>query len=139
MNKTTLGLFLLAMTATLAAAISFTDVDKAKNHGKTGLKNLTEELDANFASIESGQFVQSVDTNEAGIKIQSASVTMHAGTVYTGTYATAFSAGTTPIVVATYTEDPGDVQPLYVTTDTNVGFTVTVTADKNFNWIAIGQ
>lgn len=71
--------------------------------------------------------------------IQSASVTMHSGTVYTGTYHTAFLAGTTPIVVATYTEDPGDVQPLYVTTDTNVGFTVTVTADKNFNWMAVGQ
>lgn len=45
---------LVAMVAGVVLAGSFTDTDKAKNHGKTGLKNLTEEIDANFALVEGG-------------------------------------------------------------------------------------
>jgi hypothetical protein len=36
----------------LAFGGQFTDTDKAANHGKTGLDNLTAEIDANFAIIE---------------------------------------------------------------------------------------
>ena len=53
MNKKMISVLALLMVAAIALG-AFTDTDKAKNHGKTGLKNLTEEIDANFASIESG-------------------------------------------------------------------------------------
>jgi len=53
MNKVVVGLLALVCFAVVAGA-AFTDTDKAKNHGKTGLKNLTEELDANFTAIEAG-------------------------------------------------------------------------------------
>ena len=53
MNKVMAGVLALVFVAVVAFG-AFTDTDKAKNHGKTGLKNLTEEIDANFAAIESG-------------------------------------------------------------------------------------
>jgi hypothetical protein len=40
--------------AGIVSAGQFADVDSAKYHGKTSLKELTEVLDANFAIIEGG-------------------------------------------------------------------------------------
>jgi len=139
MKNTMIGTLAILMVCGLAMAISFTDVDTTKHQGKTGLKDLIEVLDANFALVESGKFMQSGDTNDAATLVQAGVVTMDAGTVYTGTYATAFLAGTTPALTATYKESSGGTAPIFVTTDTNVGFTVTVEADKDFNWIAVGQ
>jgi len=53
MSKVVVGMLALVCFAIVAGA-AFTDTDIAKNHGKTGLKNLTEQIDSNFGSIESG-------------------------------------------------------------------------------------
>jgi hypothetical protein len=53
MNKV-IGILVLACVVSGVAFAAFTDTDIAKNHGKTGLKNLTSQIDANFASIEGG-------------------------------------------------------------------------------------
>ena len=53
MNKMIVGILALVCFS-VAAFAAFTDTDVAKNHGKTGLKNLTEQIDSNFASIEAG-------------------------------------------------------------------------------------
>lgn len=138
MRKTMIGAILLV--ASMSMAQSFTDVDTTKHQGKTGLKDLITVLDANFAVIEDGKFVQAIDTNATfNAAIQSGSVTMHAGTVSTNVFEAAFAAGTTPVIIATYLESSGGTAPIFVTTDTNSGFTVTVEASKDFNWIAIGQ
>lgn len=67
MKKIVISLLVLGFVGSVLAT-SFTDTDKAKNHGKTGLKNLTSEIDANFALIEAG----------------TESVTLDAGYVYVG-------------------------------------------------------
>ena len=54
MTKTMLGILASALVAGVIFAGSYTDTDKAKNHGKTGLKNLTSEIDANFSLAEGG-------------------------------------------------------------------------------------
>ena len=53
MNKTMAGVLALFCFAIVAIA-AFEDTDIAKNHGKTGLKNLTEQIDSNFTAIEDG-------------------------------------------------------------------------------------
>jgi len=71
--------------------------------------------------------------------IQAGVVTMHAGTIYTNTFPTAFDSGTVPIVTATYTEDPGDVRPIFMTSTASNTVLINVTASKNFAWTAIGM
>jgi len=68
--------------------------------------------------------------------VQSAAVTSTASTLQTNTFATAFAAA--PIVTCTYTEDPGDVRPIYIVSTSASGFVCTVTADKNFAYTAVG-
>ena len=53
MNKVVVGMLALVCFVVVAGA-AFTDTDIAKNHGKTGLKNLTEQIDTNFTAIEAG-------------------------------------------------------------------------------------
>ena len=71
-----------------------------------------------------------------GLMIQKGAITSTATGPQTNSFATVF--GAAPTVVCTYTEDPGDVQPLYVTGVTESNFICTVTADKNFAYIAVG-
>jgi hypothetical protein len=71
-----------------------------------------------------------------GLMIQTTNITMHAGTIWTNTWITAF--GAAPVVMATYTEDPGDVRPIFVTSVTASNCLVNVTADKDFSLIAVG-
>lgn len=73
----------------------------------------------------------------SGLMVLAATITSTSDAPQTNSFATAF--GAAPIVTCTYTEDPGDVQPLYVTNITTTNFVCTVTADKNFNYIAVGQ
>jgi len=68
--------------------------------------------------------------------VQSAAVTSTASTLQTNTFATAYSAA--PLVVASYTEDPGDVRPIYIVSVSATGFVCSVTADKNFVYFANG-
>ena len=72
---------LLAAVAGFAIAADYTNTDKAKNHGKTGLKNLTSEIDANFALAEGG-----IVKNTASSLTNGASLTLAANSyVLTGT------------------------------------------------------
>jgi len=72
-----------------------------------------------------------------GLMTLAASVTAGAGATETNTFATAF--GAAPVVVCTYTEDPGDVRPIFVTSVTASNFVANITADKNYSYVAIGQ
>jgi hypothetical protein len=83
---TWIGAFLIV--GGLVSAITFTNVDTAKYHGKTGLKALTSVIDANNALIE----VQS----EAGTCTNGETVV----------FASVFAS--TPVITLTYQVDPGD-------------------------------
>ena len=71
-----------------------------------------------------------------GLMVQKAAVTALAQATQTNTFAVAF--GAAPIVVCTYTEDPGDVRPIFVTSVTTTNFISNQTSDKNFGYIAVG-
>jgi len=68
--------------------------------------------------------------------VQSASITSTAAVLQTNTFATAYSAA--PVVSCTYTEDPGDVRPIFITSVSATGFVCSITADKNFAYVASG-
>jgi hypothetical protein len=71
-----------------------------------------------------------------GLMIQKAART--AGTNATETIAFAVVFGAAPIVTCTYTEDPGDVRPIFVTSVTASNFVANITADKNYGYVAVG-
>lgn len=63
-------------------------------------------------------------------------VTMHAGTVWTQTFATVYAE--VPTIAATYSEDPGGTTGIYFTATVS-NCLYTVKASKNFNVIVIGR
>ena len=69
--------------------------------------------------------------------VQTGAVTSTAQTLQTNAFTVAF--GAAPIVTCTYTEDPTDVRPIFVTSTATTQFICSVTADKNFAYIAVGQ
>lgn len=71
-----------------------------------------------------------------GLMLANGSVTA-VGATETNVFGVTF--GAAPVVCLTYTEDPGDVQPLYVTTITTSNFICVVTSSKNYAWQAIGN
>ena len=71
-----------------------------------------------------------------GLMVQKAAITATAATLQTNSFAVTF--GAVPTVMCTYTEDPGDVRPIFVTTVTASNFIASVTADKNFAYVAVG-
>jgi len=71
-----------------------------------------------------------------GLMVQKAAVSSTAGVLQTNTFAVVF--GAAPTVVATYTEDPGDVRPLNVESVSASNCVIRVTADKNFAYVATG-
>ena len=71
-----------------------------------------------------------------GLMIQKAGVTSGTNATQTVTFAVVY--GAAPIVVCAYTEDPGDVRPIFVTSVTATNFVANITADKNFGYIAVG-
>jgi hypothetical protein len=71
-----------------------------------------------------------------GLMMQKAACT--AGTNATETISFAVVFGAAPIVQCTYTEDPGDVRPIFVTSVTASNFVANITADKNYGYIAVG-
>ena len=68
--------------------------------------------------------------------VQTASITSTASVLQTNSFTTAFSAA--PVVVCTYTEDPGDVRPIFITSVTTSNFVCSITADMNFAYVAVG-
>ena len=71
-----------------------------------------------------------------GLMVLTGSVTATSASAQTNVFAVAF--GAAPVVTATYTEDPGDVQPLYITGITTTNMVVNITADTDYSYIAVG-
>ena len=71
-----------------------------------------------------------------GLMVLKGAVTSGTNATETVTFATVF--GAAPIVMCTYTEDPGDVRPIFVTSVTASNFVANITADKNFGYVAVG-
>jgi hypothetical protein len=71
-----------------------------------------------------------------GLMILKGAVTSGTNATETVTFGTVF--GAAPIVTCTYTEDPGDVRPIFVTSVTASNFVANITADMNFGYIAVG-
>ena len=97
----------------------------------TGTVVVTEEV-----RIDGKWAITGGDATTA-LMVQKAAITSSAAGPQTNSFAVAF--GAAPIVVCSYTEDPGDVRPLYVTLVTASNFVCTVTADKNFGYVAVGS
>jgi len=70
-----------------------------------------------------------------GLMLQKAAITA-TGTTMTNTFAVIF--GAAPIVVCSYTEDPGDVRPVFVTSVTATNFISTHASSINYGYIAVG-
>jgi len=120
---------LIALSCAAAYAVDYTPV--------------TEEVAATVVSLTStgevtidGKYAVTGGDATTGLMVQAASVTATAATEQTNTFAVAF--GAVPVVTTTYTEDPGDVRSLFIGTITTSNFICTVTADKNFSYVAVG-
>jgi cytoskeletal protein CcmA (bactofilin family) len=72
----------------------------------------------------------------AGIMVLSTNITSTSDTIQTNSFETAFAAP--PVVVCTYTENPGAAEAPWVQNVTTTNFECTVVADKNFGYIAAG-
>jgi hypothetical protein len=71
-----------------------------------------------------------------GLMVQRKAITASAAALQTNAFDVAF--GAAPIVVASYTEDPGDVRPLWVVSTSATNVIISVTADKNYAYVAVG-
>ena len=100
--------------------------------------NANVASDAAIASSKlADDVVRSGDTVSAQL-VQSGTIAGDAQTAKTNTFATVFSAA--PVVICTFAGDPGDVQPLYVSSVASNVFVVTVpVTNVAVNWVAIGK
>lgn len=142
MKKLMLGASLIVVLV-LAVAVFAGDVTQVSSwnmaDGKrnTALKDLVvTDVPALVTEVNRINGLADAAVDGTGLSVQITNVTMHTGTIWTQTFSTVFSA--TPMVVATYTEDPGDVRPLFVTSATPSNVLVNATADKNFNLVIVG-
>jgi hypothetical protein len=87
------------------------------------------------ATVDSKYAVVGGDATTALMVLKGA-VTSGTNATQTVTFGTVF--GAAPIVACTYTEDPGDVRPIFVTSVTASNFVANITADKNFGYVAVG-
>lgn len=95
-------------------------------------------LDGEITTL--GRFAVTGPDASTGQMILGAAVTSTSVAVQTNTFATAFASGATPIITCTYTEAvTGSEPPIQITTIASNQFICTVEADKNFNYIAIGN
>jgi len=104
----------------------------------TAVEATIDVLDAIAGGTQAvdGKYIVVGGNSTTGLMVQAASVTSGTGTTQTVTFPTAYASA--PIVQVTYTEDPGDVRPLFVTSITASNCVVNITADKNFAWTAVG-
>jgi hypothetical protein len=109
---------------------------KAVNIGSTSAGVMAMTLPAGMEANVDGKFAIVGGDATTGLMVQKAAVTSGTGTTHTVTFAVAF--GAAPIVTCTYTEDPGDVRPIWVSSVTTTNFVANITADKNFGYQAIG-
>jgi len=118
---------------TLTITETTVDIDGASTASSyasdAGITAVTE------VTIDSKYAVVGPDAS-TGLMVQGALVTSTAVPLQTNAFATVF--GATPVVVASYSEDPGNSTNIYITTITVSNFLCTVEGDKNFSYIAIG-
>jgi hypothetical protein len=86
------------------------------------------------ATIDGKYAITGGDATTA-LMVQKAEITATVD-VETNSFAVAF--GAVPTVICTYTEDPGDVRPIYVQNVTATNFEAVVASGKNFGYIAAG-
>ena len=72
-----------------------------------------------------------------GMMVDFQDITATAATLQTNAFTTAFE--TAPVVTAVYTEDPGDVKPIFVVSVSTTAVVLSITADKDYNLIAVGR
>jgi len=139
----------LVIAGGLCARMAFADATPVKSYVISELVTeinkaiaiLNGVLDSsnNLTSTEvtvDGKYAVTGGDATTGLMVQKAAITATAQTLQTNSFAVAF--GAAPTVVCTYTEDPGDVRPIFVTTVTASNFIASVTADKNFAYVAVG-
>lgn len=142
MKKLMLGASLIVVLV-LAVAVFAGDVTQvaswnmADGKRNTALKDLVvTDVPALVTEVNRINGLADASVNGTGLAVQITNVTMHAGTIWTQTFSTVYSV--TPMVVATYTEDPGDVRPIFVTSPTPSNVLINAEASKNFNVVIVG-
>jgi len=100
-----------------------------------GTRVTATAAELNLLHGASGYAVMGGDAT-TGLMVLKGAVTSGTNATQTVTFGTVF--GAAPIVVCTYTEDPGDVRPIFVTSVTASNFVANITADKNYGYIAVG-
>jgi hypothetical protein len=137
------GIITMAGSATLDNTASAAELNITETTVKiTGA--LTSTGLGTFAGLTTGTGEATVDGKygvtggdaTTGLMVQKAARTAGTNATETITFAVAF--GAAPIVVCTYTEDPGDVRPIFVTSVTASNFVANITADKNYGYVAVG-
>lgn len=126
-NSKKLGMVVMAVLLGLSVAAFAVDKESGdKAHWGVAAVRSNGDIDLD------GSVVQGTDSQ----LIQAASITATSATLQTNTFATAFSAA--PVVTATYTEDPGDVRPIFVSSVSATQVVLSITADKNYAYTAVG-
>ena len=109
---------------------------KAVNIGSSAAGVMAMTLPAGMEANVDGKYAVTGGDATTGLMIQKADVT--AGTNATETITFAVEFGAAPTVTCTYTENPGDVRPIFVTSVTATNFVANITADMNYGYIAVG-
>jgi cytoskeletal protein CcmA (bactofilin family) len=129
---------------TLVAGATYDGGDN--NHTNIGIISADAlQPDGAALTLDTGTGEATIDGKYAAVgpdattplMILQAAITAPNQTTQTNTFATAF--GAAPIVTCTYTENPGDVRPLFVTSVSTTNFVANITADMNYGYIAVGQ
>lgn len=141
MKRYLIGTLVLVLVALIvgAADITQTATYTTKRPPITNEKFYTKTADFAYASANTDlpalyTAVNAVD-QLAGIEIQTASITAPNQALVTNAFATVFTAA--PVVTATYTENPGDVRPIFVSAVTASNVIFGITADMNYAYTAI--
>lgn len=125
-------------SGTETVSINSSDWDIGTTGDMTGIGSITMNgaLSGATEATVDGKYAAVGPDATTGLMVQTTNVTMHSGTIWTQTWTVVF--GAAPVCYATYTEDPGDVRPIWVDSITPSNCLVNVAADKNFALVGIG-
>ena len=122
-------------TATVGGTATFNGTIAGDNNTTiSGVSNITMVAGAELTV--DGKYAVTGGDATTGLMVLNADVTALAYATQTNAFATVF--GAAPTVVCTYTEDPGDVRPLFVTSVTASNFIANQASEKNYSYIAVG-
>ena len=117
------------------AAVSGNRSDRVRAELQTGWNALVAGTSSLAECLIDGKWaITGVDAT-TGMMVQAGAITS-TGTLETNTFPVAF--GAAPIVTCVYTEDPGDVRPIFVGTITATTWIVNVASSKNYAYTAVG-